>query len=324
MWRVTASCVLVGTLLTIVFAGSARSVGASATAAVSSNFTGLVEIGDGRRLFLECRGVGSTTVILESGYRNNAEIWQVTDPEGQASVFDGIARFTRVCAYDRPGTLLDQEHVSRSDPVPMPRDASAIAADLHALIEAADIPGPYVLVAHSLGGLFARLYAATYPDEIVGIVLVDAWQEELPDILGPEAWAAYEAVAAPAPPGLEGYADLERVDFRKASAILRAAVSAHPLPEMPLVVISRVRPVRLPQNVPANFSPDAFERGWREGQNRLALLLPDARHEIAARSDHYVQLEQPDLVIAAVKAVIDAARDPSSWDRAATVAPSDG
>ncbi|MCC7023060.1 MAG: alpha/beta hydrolase [Thermomicrobiales bacterium] len=289
---------------------------ASATpSAGHGDFAGLVDIGNGRHVYLECQGSGGPTVILEAGFRNDAEIWQVTDPEGQTSVFDGIARFTRVCAYDRPGTLLDQDHFSRSDPVPMPRDAQAVAADLHALIDAAGIQGPIVLAAHSLGGLFARLYAATYPDDVAGIVLVDAWQEDLPEILGSEEWAAYEALAAPAPPGLDGYADLEQIDFGTASSMLREAADARPLSPMPLVVISRGRPVQLPPDVPADFSPEAFERGWSEGQDRLAALLPNARHEIAARSDHYVQIEQPDLVIAAVKAVVDAVRDPASWER---------
>jgi pimeloyl-ACP methyl ester carboxylesterase len=79
---------------------------------------------------------------------------------------------------------------SRSEPVPMPHRASAVVADLHALLElereAAAIPGPYVLVGHSFGGLFIRLFASTYPDEVAGMVLVDAFPESLPRAMSPE------------------------------------------------------------------------------------------------------------------------------------------
>jgi pimeloyl-ACP methyl ester carboxylesterase len=128
----------------------------------AGDFTGSVEV-DGRELHLECKGAGAPIVILISGYRNDAEIWTTLPEAGVTPVFHAVAGFTRVCAYDRPGTILDAAHVSRSDPVPMPRTADEIVAELHALLGAAKLEAPYVLVAHSLGGLFARLYAATYP-----------------------------------------------------------------------------------------------------------------------------------------------------------------
>ena len=201
----------------------------------------------------------------------------------------------------------------------MPRTAGEVVADLHALIAAAQIPGPYILVAHSLGGLFARLSISRYPEDVVGLVLVDAWSEALPELLGPEQWAAYEALAAPPPPGLESYADLEQIDFGAASDALRESAAVRPLPTMPLVVISRGKPVALPPDVPSDFSPDDFERAWSEAQAGLAALVPNARHEIATESDHYVQVEQPALVIAAVRKVVDAVRDPASWGQATPV-----
>jgi pimeloyl-ACP methyl ester carboxylesterase len=267
----------------------------------------------GRKIHLECKGDGAPAVILISGYRNNAGIWTVEPGPGPTPVFEGVAQFTRVCAYDRPGTILDADHLSRSDPVPMPRTADAIVAELHATLETAGIKGPYVLAAHSLGGLFARLYAATYPEDVAGLLLVDTWQEDLDAILGPAQWAAYVKLATAAPPGLEGYAGLESVDFEAASARMREAVKSAPLRPMPLYVISRGKPVQLPPGVPAAFSPDAFEAAWREGQRRLAALLPDARHRIAAESDHYVQIAQPVLVTEAIRALVDGVRDPASW-----------
>ena len=276
------------------------------------DFTGSVEV-DGRKLHLECKGAGAPIVILISGYRNDAEIWTTPPGAGVTPVFDAVAGFTRVCAYDRPGTILDADHVSRSDPVPMPRTADEIVAELHALLGAAKLEAPYVLAAHSLGGLFARLYAATYPGDVAGLVLIDAWPEAMPALLGPEQWKAYEALAAPPPPGLEPYRDLESVDFGAASARMAQAAAATPLKDMPLFVLSRAKPVALPPNVPASFSQAAFETAWRQGQDQLASLLPDARHVIATKSDHYIQIEQPDLVIDAVRQVVDAVRDPSTW-----------
>ena len=93
----------------------------SASKPASDNFAGLIDIGAGRKMYLECSGSGSPTVILESGYRNDADIWSTELEPGMSPVFSQVARFTRVCAYDRPGTFLDADHLGRSTPVPMPR-----------------------------------------------------------------------------------------------------------------------------------------------------------------------------------------------------------
>jgi len=152
--------------------GPATPTAPAAPAAVG-DFAGLVDIGGGRRLYLECRGQGSPTVVLEAGYRNHGGIWSVEPVDGQQpTVLHGVAAFARVCSYDRPGTVLSPEDLSRSDPVPQPRTAQDIVTDLHALLHAAAVAEPYVLVGHSDGGLFVRLYASTYPGEVVGMVLV--------------------------------------------------------------------------------------------------------------------------------------------------------
>src|ERR671925_475647 len=109
-------------------------------------------------------------------------VWSSLSPDvPPPAVLPGVSGFTRVCAYDRPGTIGDSDDPaerSRSDPVPQPRAAEDTVADLHALLQAARVPGPYVLAAHSLGGLYARLFTAAYPDEVVGLVLVDAAHEQ--------------------------------------------------------------------------------------------------------------------------------------------------
>src|SRR5213594_1274402 len=178
----------------------------SAPTPASGNFAGLVEIGAGRKMYLECRGSGRPTVILESGYRNNAAIWSAPLEPGMTTVFPRVAKFTRICAYDRPGTFLDVNHLSRSTAVPMPRTARDLVSDLHALLDAAHVPGPYVFAAHSFGGIFARLYASTYPDEVVGMVLVDALSEKVKSGLTPEQWKLYVNFGFTKPtPGLEKY-----------------------------------------------------------------------------------------------------------------------
>src|SRR5207237_756410 len=149
----------------------------SAPVPASGDFSGLVNIGAGRKMYLKCSGSGSPTVILEAGYRNDADIWSTQFEPGKSTIFPEVAKFTRVCAYDRPGTFLDADHLGRSTPVPMPRTARDLVSDLHALLQTAHVPAPYVFAAHSFGGIFTRLYAGTYQKEVVGMVLVDALSE---------------------------------------------------------------------------------------------------------------------------------------------------
>jgi pimeloyl-ACP methyl ester carboxylesterase len=118
----------------------------------------MVDIG-GHRLPIHCVGQGSPTVILESGLGTLSADWANVQPE--------VAKTTRVCAYDRAGT-------GWSEPGPEPRDPQQIARELHTLLGNAGIDGPYVLVGQSFGGLYVRMYAARFPKEVQGMVLVDA------------------------------------------------------------------------------------------------------------------------------------------------------
>ena len=156
----------------------------------------MVQEVDGRNLFLECRGTGSPTVVLQSGFGNAGDIWSLTDTSAPA-VFPALAETNRVCIYDRPGSMItttdaggtltldDSARPGRSGPVPMPRDPAEVVTELHDLLAAADVPGPYVLVGHSLGGAFDVLYARTYPDEVSGLVVVDSPLPPNRDLAGP-------------------------------------------------------------------------------------------------------------------------------------------
>ncbi len=122
----------------------------------------LIDVG-GYRLHINCTGAGRTTVILDAGLGGSSLDWSRVQP--------GVATFTRVCSYDRAG-------YGWSDSGPKPRTSGRIVAELHALLVKAGIPGPYILVGQSFGGLNVRLYAYTYPHEVVGMVLVDASHED--------------------------------------------------------------------------------------------------------------------------------------------------
>ena len=289
-------------------------------AAVAGDFAGLVDIG-GRRLYLECRGTGSPTVVLVSGYGNHGGIWSVQSEElPQPPVRPAVAGFTRVCAYDRPGTIGDADDPpdrSRSDAVPQPRAAQETVADLHALLHAAAVPGPYVLVGHSLGGLYSRLYASTYPDDVIGMVLVDATSEVLRAALTPAQWAFVSVLDAGAwNPELASYPELETVDLGVAYDATQQAEAAQPLRPLPLVVLSAMGPPGGPEsvpNVPLGLS-EAMAAAWPASQAFLARLVPDARQVVVPDTGHYIQLEQPPVVIDAIRQVVEAVRDPASWD----------
>src|SRR5262249_28852565 len=124
----------------------------------------LLDVG-GYRLHLYCVGQGSPTVIFEAAADMMSVDWSWIQPE--------IAKKTRACAYDRAG-------MGWSDPGPEPRDANQVSTELHTLLTHAGIAGPYVLVGHSAGGLYVRVYAAHYPEEVVGMVLVDPGHPDMP------------------------------------------------------------------------------------------------------------------------------------------------
>ena len=285
-----------------------------------ADVAGVFDIGGGRKMYLECRGEGSPTVVLLTGYRDTARFWDADLPGyPQPHVLPAVAGFTRVCAYDRPGTVGpsadDPGQRSRSDPVPQPHAPEDVVADLHALLAAADVPGPYVLAGHSLGGAYARLYAATYPDAVAGVVLIDAFNEYYRAAFTPEQWAPVLAFMGTPPPGLDD-PDVERADLDAVLDAVERAVAAQPLPELPLAVLTRTVEQELPPELNADLPPGLLEAqadAWPPSQAQLAALVPDARHVMAAESGHYIQVEQPALVIEAIRQVVEGVRHPNTW-----------
>ncbi|MBV9518270.1 MAG: alpha/beta fold hydrolase [Hyphomicrobiales bacterium] len=285
-----------------------RSEEAGATSSPSSettnDFGGPVDIGGDRKLYLICRGTGKPTVILESGYHESSDAWITADAFPPA-VLPGVAGFTRVCAYDRPGTARytdPPQLTDRSNPAPMPRTAEQIGEDLHELLAAARVPAPYVLVGHSMGGLLARYYAQVHPDEVIGMVMVDAFPIEMPELLGAE-WPAYRMLLDNTVPEFATNEQFERIDVEASIAEIK---NAPPLRRMPLIVLSKTEPFAHPPNS-AGFSFESLERSWPIGAAELIKLEPETPHIMVTGSDHYIQVNQPDIVIQSIRLVIERA-----------------
>jgi pimeloyl-ACP methyl ester carboxylesterase len=275
-----------------------------------------VDIG-GRRLHLVCSGSGSPTVILEASGLSGHRDWLAVQPE--------VARFTRVCSYDRAG-------LGWSDPGPPPRDAQHLAGDLAALLAAAHIDPPWVLVGHSAGGLVVRLHAAAHRDGVKGLVLVDTAPADLADEL-PAVYARMRRTVhlghVAARLGLLRALDPFHIDGESRALTYRATVydataslvDAIPasgrqlaaagalVPDLPLVVITHGRGGDWagPGTIPADEADDV-ERAWQSAQQRLAALSSRGRVVVAAKSGHMVPAEQPEVVIGAIREVVEAAR----------------
>lgn len=259
---------------------------------------GLVKIGDGRKMFLKCRGTGTPTVVLISGFRGAYDDWthiaegpagpEQTIRSSPRAVFPRVAKFARVCAYDRPGTVSFDGAISPSTPVRQPTDAAEGVADLHALLAAAHVPGPYLLVAHSWGGMIGRLYPSVYPDEVAGLVLVDPGSVFLKQTLKPAQWKRFAAGAR----RLGTPKTLEAADY-----------------EASVKEIDATRPPTVPAAVLTSDHPFDFGVGggttwpaWLAAQKRLAGEL-GAEHVTHTNSGHYIAGERPGLVVGATRRI---------------------
>lgn len=238
-----------------------------------------VDVG-ARRIQYRCWGRGSPTVILESG---------LGDPmDGWAEVIEEVRETTRVCGYDRAG-------LGKSDPGPEPRTAQAMVDDLGRLLERARIPGPYLLVGHSLGGLSMRLFASERPQSVVGLVLVEATPEEYP-VRERELRPLAEQRRFENDLGLARPA--ARAEYAGIASSVAQVREAAPLPDIPLVVITAGR----------SDLPPALREAWQELQKELVTLTPQGRQIVANESGHFVQFDQPQIIGTAILDIVAGVR----------------
>jgi pimeloyl-ACP methyl ester carboxylesterase len=274
-------------------------------------------------MYMECQGKGSPTVVFVSGAGDRTETWSTTRDPSEQAVLPAIAETNRVCAYDRPGTILatgdgvEDFEPSRSDPVPQPTTLQDGVTDLHALLRASRERGPYVVVGHSLGGAIAKLYASEYPQDVSGLVLIDYLPYQARTALTDEQWGYWKnpLLGSPSEEALALYPALEQNDNQQ--NFDQDSVAA-PLKPMPLVAFSADEPYNLLPFVEDGTLPLTVEEAEEfgkllfqavvEARGDLVSHVPGARHITETDSDHYIHQEQPQLVINEVREVVGAAR----------------
>ncbi len=257
----------------------------------------LVDIG-GRRLHLYCTGHGSPTVILEAGLGWGMGTWRNVQPR--------VAEFAQVCSYDRAG-------YGWSDPDPSPRTSSEVVSDLHTLLQEAGVRPPYVLVGHSIGGLYMQLYAATYPSDVSGMVLLDSLHED--QGRSPPSRLFIGVMKA------LGATGVARLLFRYGDPSMDAVYSSNKSYEAPFEEISviarsadEVRGAHLslgnkPLIVLTSGRSEA-DSSWRRMQLELLTHASNSKRIVVENSGHRIQNERPEAVIAAIRDAVEKSRQP--------------
>jgi len=297
---------VIGVLVLIAVGGAFETVSAARDDAIYPTTGRLVDVG-GRRLHIECTGTGDPTVVFESGLSEGSPYW--------GRIASAVSGTTRVCVYDRAGR-------GGSDDAGAPQDGIAVASDLHALLENADITGPVVLVGHSTGGPYVRVFAAQYPDQVAGMVLLDAQPADaftaLPTF--PAAYSAirlstgvlpsvarigfYRVIRALLPPDLPApYEDLERAqqstplllsgqrdEFAALPATLDQAQRLTSIGDKPLVVVSAT----------VDTQP-----GWQEAQNTMVSLSTNSEHRVADGQSHGSLIVSEGGAVISTQAILD-------------------
>ncbi len=296
----------VAAVMALAAIGGAIETAAAATSALPSQGR-LFDAGD-HRLYLECSGTGSPTVVLSNGFSEHTSSW--------ARITPAVAQSTRVCAYDRAG-------LGWSDPAGSPQDGNQVADDLHTLLRNAHVPGPYLLAGHSTGGIYSLIFAARYPADVAGIVLIDSATPEqftaLPDY--PGTYALFHRVTALLPPLAR--VGIARVTLGRGFAQLPPAAR-----EQEQVFASSARDLNGQRDEWAQL-PVAFDQakalrglgatpfvvvtagrdqqsGWAAAQDKLATLSTETVHRTIAGATHAALLADPVFAAASTEAILDA------------------
>jgi pimeloyl-ACP methyl ester carboxylesterase len=256
---------------------------------------------NGYRLWFQSAGTGTPVVVLDAGLNAGAASWDLVQP--------AVATFTQVCSYDRIG-------MGKSDPAQRPYSSSELADDLWMLLANAGIAGPFIVVGHSFGGLTVRCFARKHPDVVVGMVLVDSphpdhlvlWLDEFPPQAPDEHPEMTQSRAEfiqmlrdrdDLPPGPAGVA------LGRCLADTRAAGS---FGDLPLVVVSAGRSGEYPADFPEELAARIYAFG-HELQHDLIRLSTRSVQLIAERSGHLIPQDQPEIVVEAIRQVVEIARD---------------
>lgn len=298
---------VVGVLALLAVGGALETVIEATDGGSSADGGELVDVG-GHKLFISCSGTGSPTVILEGGAGQGSAYF--------ARIAPNVASTTRVCSYDRAGR-------GRSEPASAPQDGAAIARDLHALLAASGNPGPYILAGHSSGGVYVRFFAAAYPTEVAGVVLLDAqFPHEASALSGGEsvqspistlsgvlpglarvglARLVLSASSSDLPSDVEARRHADEVtpqgvasfadEFLRLNGILDAAGTLPDLGDRPLVVVTA--------------AAEPLD-GWLVQQDRLATLSTNVSHRVFPDLTHVSLIESVNGAAAASDAIVAA------------------
>lgn len=238
-----------------------------------------IDVG-GHKLYIESQGKGDPVVVLESGIGDAGTL------AGWQKVVTSIKENTRICLYDRAG-------LGNSEPGPQPRSIKNTVDDLHTLLHNARLNPPYILVGHSMGGLNVQLFAQLYPSEVAGIVLVDPSPKEFVEKISPEKLDTLKKMGVP-----QGAIDEIGMGIDSSITDIK---KLGPLPDVPVVVLTSSLAF-------AEKAGGIGSEKWnllRDCHQALIDSLSSGSHVIASKAGHYIQTDEPGLVIDAIRKVLE-------------------
>ncbi len=276
------------------------------------------------QLHLQHLGHDGPTVLFEAGQAGFSLDWMLVQPE--------VSPFAQTCSYDRAG-------LGWSEAGPLPRTPQQVVAELHGLLTAAHVPKPFVLVAHSLGGRYAHLYAHQYPEDMLAMVLVDAYHEAFDMGLGTEKLRVFMRNRARQYRFLDSLARLgvarllgrqmigllgpdyrsippqERKRYARLVTRPKAMATTIDEHEQAVASLADAPPGTLRNDLPLRILTHGmpwpypeYERIWQDAQRQAATWSSRSKLMVAEKSGHAIMLAQPELVIDAIREVIEEAK----------------
>jgi pimeloyl-ACP methyl ester carboxylesterase len=246
----------------------------------------------GYKLNVSEAGSGSPVVVFVAGMGEDLSTWHGVQPR--------VAQFSSTLSYDRAG-------LRKSEPSPAGKSVEHMTTELHSLLAAAKVPPPYVLVGHSLGGAIVQLFAFTYPDEIAGLVLVDPEDGRLLDLLQArmpaDQWNTRQKMLDQM---LSQASPAQKAEMAESRASGKALAKAVPLAAVPTVLLTGT--LKDP-----SFPGNPLEQDLKlDLQKELLATIPKAHHILVPSSRHYIQEDAPNLVIEAIREVVNQVRNTHS------------